>query len=64
MTRVNGYSVIILRTTLADVSPVSILFSEVETGSIGDESPSEEPASESKPANYREDQALGGILKT
>jgi hypothetical protein len=48
---VNSDSVVLLCPTFSHISPVSVLFSEVETGGVGNEDPSDNPSGESKPAD-------------
>ena len=54
MLRVNGNTVVLCGATFSNERPVSVLLSEVETGSVGNEEPSDERSDESKPADNPE----------
>lgn len=51
MSRMDGNTVIVTRSTRADKLPIPVLFTQIETGSIGDKDPSDEPTGETKPAD-------------
>lgn len=54
MSRMDGNTSILFTPSFSHKRPVSILFTEVEAGSIGDEYFSDDPSGETEPAYYPE----------
>ena len=59
MSWVDGDTVVLFRSTFSDISPVSILLLQIQTGSVGNEDDSSDPSGETKPTD---DPELGVVV--